>query len=522
MPDDVRLWHDHEMVSEGEGVFSSDDIVVSLRLRDSILEAFLEARVSEVREVVLRWNGLMADAGALLGDHWERGYGDLAWKSKDAAAVIPWYFLDDRGTKCLGYGVKVRPSAMCRWEIDGDDLLLHMDVRCGAEGVLLNGRKLCMAQIVMQSYESTNEGTNGCTNEGTNEGTNAFEAARAFCQCMCDDPIMPDTPIYGSNNWYYAYGISSREDILRDAEYLAKMTHENENRPFMVIDDGWQTAHTADYNGGPWDMGNPDYGDMKQLAADIKSLNVRPGIWFRPLLNESSRVPSHWRLKRDPSVLDISVPEVLDHVKQDVRRIREWGFELIKHDFSTYDLLGFWGFEMGSELTTPGWRFEDTSRTTAEIIVDFYRAIREAAGDVLILGCNCIGHLGAGLMEANRTGDDTSGVEWERTRKMGVNTLAFRMPQHGTFFGADADCVGITQKIPWEKNRQWMELLSVSGTPFFVSVKPGTLTFSQENELKAAYRKASVNTRTAVPLDWKENSQPRKWSTYEGIKEFIW
>ena len=95
-------------------------------------------------------------------------------------------------------------------------------------------------------------------------------------------------------------------------------------------------------------------------------------------------------------------------------------------------------------------------------------AKREDRQDVLILGCNCIGHLGAGLMQGNRTGDDTSGVEWERTRKMGINTLAFRMLQQGTFYGADADCVGITEHIDWNKNRQWMEVLAESGTPLFV------------------------------------------------------
>ena len=506
MPDGIQLMYGREMVPDGEGVYSLGDVTVRLIMCDDVLEAYLQAAESAVSEVVLHWNGLTAQSGALLGDHWERGYGDLAWKKKEDTSVMPWYFLDDRGNECLGFGVKVRPGAMCWWECQSEDLLLHLDVRCGGEGVLLSGRELKMAGIVMRSYEETD----------------AFEAAQSFCRAMCDDPIMPGAPIYGSNNWYYAYGNSSREDILRDAQYLAGLTKGNENRPFMVIDDGWQTAHTGDYNGGPWDKGNADYGDMKQLAADIKSLNVRPGIWFRPLLDERDTVPSHWRLKRNPAVLDISVPEVLDHVRQDVARIREWGFELIKHDFSTYDLFGFWGFEMGYALTTPGGRFSDASRTTAEIIVDFYRAIREAAGDALVLGCNCIGHLGAGLMEANRTGDDTSGVDWGRTRKMGVNTLAFRLPQHGSFFGADADCCGITDKIPWEKNRQWMELLSLSGTPFFVSVKPGTLSSEQENELKAAYRRASANTVTAVPLDWKENPLPGRWSTFEGIKEYNW
>lgn len=254
----------------------------------------------------------------------------------------------------------------------------------------------------------------------------------------------------------------------------------------------------------------------------MKTYLIRPGIWFRPLLDRSAKIPAAWRLQRDKSVLDISVPQVLDFIKKDVDRIAQWGYELVKHDFSTYDLLGRWGFQMGSELTEGGWRFWDKGRTTAEIIREFYAAIYEAAGDMLILGCNCIGHLGAGLMQLNRTGDDTSGIEWERTRKMGINTLAFRMPQQDAFFGADADCVGITDKIEWELNRQWMELLAISGTPFFVSVQPGLLEHAQEEQLQEAYRMAAKNRAVAVPMDWKKEQIPRKWMTMEGEKEFFW
>ena len=95
-------------------------------------------------------------------------------------------------------------------------------------------------------------------------------------------------------------------------------------------------------------------------------------------------------------------------------------------------------------MTSDGWAFADRSRTTAEIIMDHYRSIRAGAGDAVLIGCNTIGHLSAGIFEVSRTGDDTSGKEWDRVRKMGVNTLAFRMPQHGAFFAADADCVGQT------------------------------------------------------------------------------
>lgn len=506
MPEYIGLMEEKQIYLEGKTEYICGDVKIVLSLKDDVLTAELTAEKTPVREVILGWERMAGKDSRVLGDHWERGYGDLGWKKPEESGVMPWYFMEDQKDCCLGYGVKVRPGAMCWWEIKGQDVLLHLDVRCGGEGVILNGRTLKMAEILMKRYETED----------------TFAATQQFCGSMCTDSISRPEPVYGSNNWYYAYGVSSREDILRDTAYLASMTEGLENRPYMVIDDGWQSHHTASYNGGPWREGNADYGDMGQLAADMKAYNVKPGIWFRPLYDRSHDVPEHWHMKRFKTILDISVPEVLEHVKEDVRRICDWGYELIKHDFSTCDIFGRWGFDMGSELTTDNWHFADTSRTTAEIIVAFYRAIKEAAGDVLILGCNCIGHLGAGLMEANRTGDDTSGIEWERTKKMGVNTLAFRMPQHGTFFGADADCVGITEHIAWEKNRQWMDVLSSSGTPFFVSVKPGLLNAAQEEELKAAYQKAAVNTQIAVPLDWKETEKPQEWRTFEGIKRFTW
>lgn len=114
-----------------------------------------------------------------------------------------------------------------------------------------------------------------------------------------------------------------------------------------------------------------------------------------------------------------------------------------------------------------------------------YQEVYDASrgNNAVIIGCNTIGHLGAGLMHLNRTGDDTSGRIWERTKRMGVNTLAFRLPQHNTFYHIDADCVGIFGKIPWDKNLQWADLLAKSGTPLFVSAMPGALNPEEFEEL---------------------------------------
>ena len=198
-----------------------------------------------------------------------------------------------------------------------------------------------------------------------------------------------------------------------------------DNRPFAVIDSGWQASigiHAA--AGGPWREPNRLFPAMAKLSEEIRSMGARPGIWVRPLVTVD-RVPESWtlpasRFKGDyPGVvLDPSVPEVLALVREDVARVaREWRYDLVKHDFTTYDLFGRWGFEMGPSVTVDGWSFADRSRTSAEIVRALYAAIREAAGASVVIGCNTIGHLGAGLFELQRTGDDTSGREWERTRR---------------------------------------------------------------------------------------------------------
>jgi alpha-galactosidase len=139
-----------------------------------------------------------------------------------------------------------------------------------------------------------------------------------------------------------------------------------------------------------------------------------------------------------------------------------------------------------------------------------------------VIGCNTFSHLSAGLFELNRIGDDTSGNEWERTRKMGVNTLAFRGLHHGLFYAADADCVGLTTKVPWEKNRQWLELVAGSGTPLFISAQPEATGSEQKAAIREAFALAARTLPLAEPLDWMESPVPRKWKLNGRLASFEW
>ena len=500
IPDYITIGTDngeHETAINGDYVHF-DDVHVEFIKNDEHCAIFLTAQTTPVRWLKLRWNNIKWEKKArYLSDAWERSYSDLQWQNMSARRFMPWYFAATHENTTICYGVKVRPSAMCFWQIDSAGMTLFMDVRCGGNGVKLLGRRLKAAEVLGAKLTD-------CT---------SFEAVREFCGDMCTDPILPSYPVYGSNNWYYAYGDSSEEEILNDTDYIVSLTEGAENRPYMVIDDCWQEHHRLnEYNGGPWTKGNAKFPDMKALAQKLTAKGVRPGIWVRLLQNEAQTIPQQWRLPLN-GCLDPSHPDALEYIKNDVKRICDWGYTLIKHDFSTFDLFGRWGFEMNPLITKDGWHFYNENMTSAEIVKLLYEAILEVCKKTgtLILGCNTIGHLGAGLMHISRTGDDTSGLNWERTRSMGINTLAFRLPQHGKFFEIDADCVGIDYGISWQYNKQLADLLAQSGTPLFVSARPHLLSDSENEELHQIMLTASRQKHHVIPTDWEHTDCPEEW-----------
>lgn len=470
----------------------------------------LSVPAAAVRAVRLRWERRLTEPLSVLGDHWERGYGDLEWRGLAPERAMPWYFLaQGADRRVVGIGVKTGPAAFCCWQLDAEGLTLTLDTRCGDAGVRLGTRALSVCTIVRLAG-------------GPEES--AFAAARRLCAALCDRPLLPAQPVYGGNNWYYAYGNSSHQSMLADSEFIASLAPTQTNRPFMVVDDGWQrSSGGGSCKGGPW-VGNAAFPDMPRLAEEMKLAGVRPGLWFRPLLTSES-VPGSWIRTSSPSlghVLDPSVPDVLAYIREAVASMTGWGFELLKHDFSSFDLLGLWGFEMRTAPHRKALPFADRSRTTAEIVLSLYRAIAEASGDALILGCNTFSHLAAGLVHVQRTGDDTSGKNWERTRYMGINTLAFRMAQHHTFYSHDADCIGITDNVPWRLNRQWLQLLASSGTPLFVSADPAVITEEHRRALVDAFALAAEPAAPAEPLDWLYSTCPNEWQSAHGKLSFQW
>ena len=452
----------------------------------------------------LRWQLPVSTDILVLNDAWERSYGDLAWRSIVPERVLPWYFATHSAGLTHAYGVTTDARAFCFWQIDPNGITLWLDTSNGGSGVILGDLELFAATIVSRSCQP---------------GESPTHSIAQLCRLMCPTPRLPHTPIYGINDWYATYGASTAQSILRDTDLLATLAPTSGPRPFSVIDGGWAGS------GGVSDIyvPNPKFPDMADLAAQIRQRNVRPGLWLRPTLAPKSASPSlllpdaRFAGSSDSApAYDPTIPEALHAMLDKLTQPLAWGYEFLKHDFSTWDIFGLWGFQMGSSITRPGWRFHDPSRTNAEILRDYYLALRRAVGDTLLLGCNTVGHLSAGIFEASRIGDDTSGLRWERTRRMGVNTLAHRLPQNGTFFATDPDCIGITPAIPWPLNRAFLDAVARSGAVLFCSLDPGATGPEQQSALREAFAIAAAGNSSGTPLDALTSTTPAHWQFRSG------
>jgi alpha-galactosidase len=127
------------------------------------------------------------------------------------------------------------------------------------------------------------------------------------------------------------------------------------------------------------------------------------------------------------------------------------------------------------------------------------------------------------VFDSQRTGDDTSGRSWERNCRTGVNTLAFRYPQHRRFFHLDPDCVAITAATRWEDNRMWLDLVSHCGASLFISPEPKATGKEQIAAIREAF--ARVAGSMAVPEDWMNNTMPELWRVRVGsapLRKYPW
>ncbi len=109
-PSNVRVYTDTDRHTirgrNSRNVWQANDIGVTTQVLKDRLQVSLTSPTELITHVELRWQQKIPEGLRYLGDHWERGYGDLSWMSMNPDKPMPWYFFCYDGVQMYAAGVK--------------------------------------------------------------------------------------------------------------------------------------------------------------------------------------------------------------------------------------------------------------------------------------------------------------------------------------------------------------------------------------------------------------------------------
>ncbi len=134
----------------------------------------------ELTHLSLRWQADLPSHLRCLGDHWERSYGDLAWRGIVPERAMPWYFATFDGASCHAYGVKTGAGALCFWQLDPEGVTLWLNLCNGGNGVQLGSREL-QAAVVVSRQGRSGEDPHSCVRALCRKNVRQPSIARRTC-----------------------------------------------------------------------------------------------------------------------------------------------------------------------------------------------------------------------------------------------------------------------------------------------------------------------------------------------------
>ena len=216
----------------------------------------------------------------------------------------------------------------------------------------------------------------------------------------------------GWATWDYFLADITEDDILENVRWLAK---HREQLPveYIQLDAGFQRCE------GEWLEPNEKFPHgLRWLAAEIKKLGFKPGLWLCPfLVAESSRLYKEhpdWVIRdrdgkpitvsgyavRHVFVLDCSIPAAREWVRQLGASVREYGFDYVKLDGANVQPMAAAGV------------LADPKVTKIHAMRQGIEAFRAGLGDDIYLLNACLFGSLSGLSNAMRIGGDV-GARWD-------------------------------------------------------------------------------------------------------------
>jgi hypothetical protein len=332
--------------------------------------------------------------------------------------------------------------------------------------------------------------------------------------------------INGWCSWPYTHLQATEDEQLRNAVFIARHL-KSSGLEWVQIDDGYQRAF------GDWEGNHLYPHGMQWLAAEIRRLGLKPGIWVAPYAidEHAAIVQQHpeW-LAHDASgnvqvtastraryILDITHPGAQQWLRQLFEKLaQEWGYDFIKIDFVAWTLLAIE-------------RYYDPTISRAQAYRLGFEIMRTAIGPHRhLLDCGP-GPETVGLLDSMRIEQDLPRLTWEQYTKYGNSTapaVAKRYYFHQRTWINDADHVGLAL-LTLPQAEAVASLIALSGG----TVISGDRLYALDDARLTILKKIlPAYGQTARPLDLFDTARPElfalhiqtAWGTWWLVGYFHW
>jgi len=318
-------------------------------------------------------------------------------------------------------------------------------------------------------------------------------------------------PPAGWCSWYFYYQEIDEGEIKLNAAWIAANLKDY-GAVYVQIDDGWQgTGHGLGENRDWTTLDKRFSGGMDKLAAYIKSLGLKPGIWLAPhgQSNETIVKSNHnvFLMKTDGTsvsptwegtyLLDPSTPESQKYLKDLFAKLAGWGYEYFKIDGQPIVIREY--KKQSAAMKNPSADSDALYRQTLQ-------SIREGIGpNSYLLGCWVVPLEGVGRMNGSRIGADVL-PNWDGFKFALRATMEYYF-LHNIAWYTDPDVLVVRSPLPIEQARAWATLAGLTGQAVLTSDRLPDLSADRVELLRRVYPAVDIR-----PLDlFKSERNKRIW-----------
>jgi len=347
-------------------------------------------------------------------------------------------------------------------------------------------------------------------NDGSVEGNYYKQKLGIKFFAPIDKSVFP-LPPSGWCSWYFYYQEIDENEIKQNAKWIADNLKDF-GAEYVQIDDGWQgTGHGLGENRDWTTIDKRFPGGMQALAAHIKSLGLKPGIWLAPHGQSNEAVVKRnvgvFLLAKDGKsasktwegnyLVDPSASETQKYLTELFKTLRGWGYEYFKIDGQPTVIREFRNKR----------EFMKNSTADADLLYrDTLNSIRAGIGrDSYLLGCWVIPVEGIGIMNGSRIGADVL-PNWDGFKFAMRATMEYYF-LHNVAWYNDPDVMVARSPLTLEQARAWATLQGLTGQAVLMSDRLTDLSSERIDMIKRVYPAVDIR-----PLDlFKSERNKRVW-----------